>query len=107
MNSIQRKGADRSLVSRCRDFSHSLGFINGSAASFCAADTAFVVGMQRRLVIDRDFFARLDVAQRNEENVVVKNLHECVGQARVINVVRSVSAATSVKTPATIDFTDP
>ena len=62
--------------------------------------------MQRRLVVNRNFFTRVDVAQSYEENVAVKNLHEGVGHARVIDVVGTVSAATSVKTPATIDFTD-
>ena len=62
--------------------------------------------MQRLLVIDRNLFARVDVAQSDEENVIVENLHECVGHARVIDVVGAVSAATSIQTPATIDLTD-
>lgn len=62
--------------------------------------------MQRLLVIDRNLFAGFDVTQRDEENVIVENLHERVGHARVIYVVRSVSAATSIQTPAAIDFTD-
>lgn len=62
--------------------------------------------MQRLLVIDRNLFAGFDVTQSDEENVIVENLHERVGHTRVINVVRSVSAATSIQTPATIDFTD-
>ena len=37
--------------------------------------------MQSRLVIDRDFFARVYVTQGNEEDVVIKNLHERVGIA--------------------------
>ena len=37
--------------------------------------------MQRLFVIDRDLFAGLDVAQRDEENVIVEDLHERVGRA--------------------------
>jgi hypothetical protein len=38
--------------------------------------------------------------------VVVEDLHECVRRARVIYVVSPISSATSIQTPAIIDFTD-
>jgi len=62
--------------------------------------------MQRRLVIDGDLLTRADVSQRNEENVFVENLHECVGLARMINVVRSISSSASVHAPTIIDGAD-
>lgn len=62
--------------------------------------------MKRLLVVDRDLFAGLDVSQREEQNVVANDLHERVWDARVIDVVRAVSAAASVETEATVDFTD-
>jgi hypothetical protein len=63
--------------------------------------------MKRRFVIDRDFFAGLDVAPGDEENVIVEDLHERGGRACVIDVVSAVAAAAAVETPATIHFTDP
>ena len=62
--------------------------------------------MQCLFVVDRDLFAGLDVAQGAEENVVVKDLHERVWTARVIDVVRSVPAAAPVKTPTIIHLAD-
>lgn len=62
--------------------------------------------MQRCFIVDRDLFSRVYVAQGDEENVIIKNLHECVRSARVIYVMSPVSSSTSIQTPATIDFTD-
>ena len=62
--------------------------------------------MQCLFVVDRDLFAGFDVAQGAEENVVVKDLHERVWTARVIDVVRSVPAAALVKTPTIIHLAD-
>lgn len=62
--------------------------------------------MQRRFVIDRDLFASFDVAQREEENVIVEDLHESVWTTRMIDVVSAISTAASVKTPTTVDLTD-
>ena len=62
--------------------------------------------MQRRLVIDGDLFTRADVSQRNEEYVFVENFHECVGLARMIDVVRSISSPASVHAPTIIDGAD-
>ena len=62
--------------------------------------------MQRRLVVDGDLFAGADVSQRNEEDVFVENLHECVGLARMINVVSSISSPASVDAPTIIDGAD-
>lgn len=63
--------------------------------------------MQRRLVIDRDLFAGLDVAQGEKEYVIVKDLHERIGTARVINVVGAVSPTTAIEAPAIVDLTNP
>lgn len=62
--------------------------------------------MQRRFVIDRDLFASFDVAQREEENVIVEDLHESVWTTRMIDVVSAIATAASVKTPTTVDLTD-
>lgn len=62
--------------------------------------------MQRRLVVDRNFLSRLNISQSNEEDVTVQNLHERVGRAGVINVVRPIPAAAPVKTPPFIDGAD-
>ena len=63
--------------------------------------------MQRLFVIDRDLFAGFDVPQGAKENVIVQDLHERIRTARVIDVVRAVSATAAVQTPAAVDLTNP
>ncbi len=63
--------------------------------------------MERRLIVDRDLLARLDIAQGNEENVIVENLHKGIRLAGVINVMRAISAAAAIQTPTIVDRTDP
>ena len=63
--------------------------------------------MKCRFVIDRDLFAGFDVAQGDEENVIVQDLHERIWRARMIDVMSAVAATTSVETPAMIHLTDP
>ena len=58
------------------------------------------------MVIYRDLFARLNVSQREEQDVIADDLHERVWDARVIYVMSAVTSAASIKTPATIDFAD-
>ena len=58
--------------------------------------------MQRCLVIDRDLFPGLDIAQSQKQNVIVKDLHERVGAARVIYVMSAVSTATPVEAPPVV-----
>ena len=93
---MTRINADRSLLLP----------VDCASTSTGAADTTLVVRVQRRFVIDRDLFAGFYVAQRDEENVVVKNLHEGIRTARMVDIVSAISAAASVETPAIIDFTD-
>ncbi len=62
--------------------------------------------MQRRFVVDCDFFAGPDIAQRNEQNVTVEDFHESVWFARVIYVMRAVAAAAAIQAPAIINLTD-
>ena len=62
--------------------------------------------MVRADVIQRDLFARMDVAEREEEDVTVENLYVTVGRARMVDVMRTVAAATPVKTPVRIDSAD-
>ena len=62
--------------------------------------------MQRGFIIDRDLFAGLDVAQGDEEYVIVKDLHVGVGLAGVIDVVSAVAATAAIEAPAIIDCTD-
>ena len=63
--------------------------------------------MKRGFVIDRDLLTRPDIAQSNEEDVVVENLHKGIRLARVINVVRAISTAAAIQAPAVVDCTDP
>lgn len=62
--------------------------------------------MKRRFIVDGNFLARFDIAKSDEEDVAVGNLHEGVGFAGVINVMRAVSPAAAIEAPAIIDRTD-
>lgn len=62
--------------------------------------------MQRGFVVNRYLFTGLYVTQGDEEDMVVKNLHKCVGLAGVIDVVSAVSALAAIKTPPIVDRTD-
>lgn len=58
------------------------------------------------MVVDRDFFTRLDIAQSDEKNVTVKNLHVGIGLAGMIDVVRTVATPAAIQTPTIINGTD-
>ena len=62
--------------------------------------------MQGIFIVDRNLFARADIAQREKERVAVKRPHVGVRSARVIDVVRAVASAAAVDTPAAVDITD-
>ena len=62
--------------------------------------------MQRRLVIDCDLLTGANVSQRNEQNVLVEDLHEGIRLTRMIDVMRSVTPAAAVYTPAVVNRTD-
>lgn len=62
--------------------------------------------MKRLLVVDRDFFAGLDVSQSEEEHVTVQGSHEGIWLAGVIDVVRAVTAPRAVHTEAPVDVDD-
>ncbi len=63
--------------------------------------------MQCLFVIDRNFFAGLDVAEREEEYVAVEDLHVGIRLARMVDVMRAIAAAAAVPAPAMIDGADP
>ena len=62
--------------------------------------------MECCFVVDRDLFAGLNVTQGEEEDVIANDLHEGVWNARVVDVMRAITAAASVKTPPTVDCTN-
>ena len=62
--------------------------------------------MQRIFVIDRDFFTRLNVTQRKEQDVAVDGFHVRVGRAGMVNVVRAVATAAPIQAPTAIDIAD-
>jgi len=64
------------------------------------------VRVQRVFIVDRDLFARLNVAQGEEQHVTMERFHVSVRRARVIDVVRAVAAATAVQAPTAINVTD-
>lgn len=106
-NSIQKKGVDQSLVSRCRDSEPQISnTIDRTATIVSAADATLIVRVKRRFIIDRDLFTGFDITQSNEENVIVEDLHERVGRAGVIDVVSAISATASIEAPAIVDLTN-
>ncbi len=62
--------------------------------------------MERRLVVDGDLVARLDVAECDKENMAVEYFHVAVGFAGMVYVMRAVPALAAVETPAIIDRAD-
>jgi hypothetical protein len=62
--------------------------------------------VQRRFVIDRDLFANFNVAQREEKNVIVDDLHESVWTTGMIDVVSAISTTAPVKAPTIVNLTD-
>jgi hypothetical protein len=62
--------------------------------------------MLRRRVIERQFFAFGDVAQRKEKKTTMTDAAEAVWLARMINVGRRVSTTTCINTPIIVHLTD-
>ncbi len=63
--------------------------------------------MQRRLIVDCNFLSGFNVAQGDEEDVAVGDLHEGVGLTGMIDVVGAISPATAVQAPAFVDRANP
>ena len=81
-------------------------FVNSPAAGWRATRAPLRIGMERLLVVDRDFFAGLDVSQSKEQNMAVQSSHEGIWLAGVIDVVRAGTAARAVQAEAPIDVAD-
>ncbi len=58
------------------------------------------------MIIDGNLIAGVDIAQGDEEDMAIENLHICVGFTGVINVVRAVPALAAIKTPTVVNRTD-
>ena len=76
------------------------------AAGWCATRAPLRIGMERLLIVDRDFFAGPDVSQSKEQDMTVQGSHEGIWLAGVIDVVRAVAAPRAVQTEAPIDVAD-
>ena len=63
--------------------------------------------MQGLLVINRDLFTGINVAQGKKQNVAVDYFHVGVRFTRMINVMRAVAATGAVQTEAAVDVADP
>ena len=63
--------------------------------------------MERLFIIDRDFFARIDISQSEEHYVAIDRAHVGVWLAGMIDVMRAVAAATTVDAPGAVNITDP
>jgi hypothetical protein len=62
--------------------------------------------VERRLVIEGDLFARLDIAESDEEDMSIKYFHVAVRFARMVDVVSAVSAFAPIQAPALINGTN-
>lgn len=81
-------------------------FVDSPAASWRATRAPLRIGMERLLVVDRDFFAGPDISQSKEQDMAVQSSHEGIWLAGVIDVVRAVAAARAVQTETPIDVAD-
>lgn len=62
--------------------------------------------MERRLVVECDLLARLDIAECDKENMAVKYFHVAVGFAGMVYVMRAVPALAAIEAPEIIDCAD-
>jgi hypothetical protein len=62
--------------------------------------------VQSRFVVDSDFLAGLNITKGDEKDVAVENLHERIGLAGMIDVVRTVATPAAIQAPTIIDCTD-
>lgn len=62
--------------------------------------------MQRLFVIDRDLFARIDIAQSEEHYVAKDGADVGVRLAGMVDVMRTVAAATAVDAPGAVNIAD-
>jgi len=74
-------------------------FIYRSPTGLRSAEATLAVRVQRHFVVNRDLFAGMDVAQGVELDVAVDDFHVTVWLARMVDVVRAVTAATPIQTP--------
>ena len=94
-------GGFRSLLT-----AHCLLLVNRPAAGWRATRAPLGIGMERLLIVDRDFFAGPDISQSKEQNMTVQSSHEGIWLAGVIDVVRAVAAPRAIQTEASIDVAD-
>ena len=81
----------------------SLDFVDCSATVRCAARTFGFVIVPRNDVIQREFFARRNVAQGIKVNASAHNFDEDIRVTRVIEVLRAVAADAAVNRPIRIN----
>lgn len=62
--------------------------------------------MQRLFIVDRDFFTRVDVAQGEEHYMAKDGADIGVRLAGVVDVMRTVAAATAVDAPDAVNIAD-
>jgi len=62
--------------------------------------------MQRLFIIDRDFFARVDISQSEEHYVAIDRPHVGVWLAGMVDIMRAVAASTAVDAPGAVNIAD-
>lgn len=62
--------------------------------------------MERRLVVECDLLARLDIAECDKENMAIEYFHVGVGFAGMVYVMRAVPAFAAVEAPVIINRAD-
>src|SRR6267378_4852977 len=85
---------------------HTQDLIESTATARGPAVAALRVGMQRLFVIDRDLFARMDVAQGKEHYVAIDGADIGVGFAGVVDVVGAIATPAAVDAPNAVDVAD-
>ena len=62
--------------------------------------------MQRLFIVHGDFFAGVDVAQSEEHDVAIDGADVGVGLTGMVDVMRTVTAATAVDAPGSVNIAD-
>ncbi len=62
--------------------------------------------MERRLIVERDLFTRMNITQGYKENMTIEYLNIAIGFAGMVYVMSAVSAFAAVDAPMIIDCAD-
>jgi hypothetical protein len=89
-----------------RGMLHAWNLINPSAAGGSPAVATLRIGMQRLFIVHRDFLARVDVAQSEEQHVAMEGADIGVWLAGMVDVMGAIAATTAIDAPFAVHIAD-